>query len=104
MLCLTGAFGLTLSAQTDTIFIGTDTVVTEMLPIQADRPDQTETPYTVPKGYAQMEFGFSITDTEPGFIYTYPAALWKVGVTNNFELRLITNYVTIQKEPKSKTQ
>jgi hypothetical protein len=70
-----------------------------MDPIRADRPDQTETSYLVPDGYFQMELGFSITDTDPGFIYSYPSALWKYGLTDNFELRLITQYITIQKEP-----
>lgn len=68
-------------------------------PIKADRPDQTESSYLVPKGYFQVEMGFSITDTDPGFVYTYPAGLWKYGLSDNFELRLITNYVTIQKAP-----
>lgn len=70
-----------------------------MDPIKADRPDQSESSFLVPKGYFQMELGFSITDTDPGFIYAYPAGLWKYGLTDNFELRLITNYITIQKEP-----
>ena len=70
-----------------------------MDPIRADRPDQTESSFLVPKGYFQVEMGFSITDTDPGFIYAYPAGLWKYGLTDNFELRLITQYITIQKEP-----
>ena len=72
-----------------------------MDPIRADRPDQSESSYLVPKGYAQMELGFSITDTDPGFIYAYPSALWKYGLTDNFELRLITQYITIQKSPNA---
>lgn len=70
-----------------------------MMPsIKTDRPDQTETPHLVPDGYFQMELGFSITDTDPGFLYNYPSALWKYGVTDNFELRLQTDFVTIQEE------
>ena len=64
-----------------------------MDPIRADRPDQTESSFLVPKGYFQVEMGFSITDTDPGFIYAYPAGLWKYGLTDNFELRLITQYI-----------
>ena len=64
--------------------------------IETDRPDQTETPSLVPKGYFQMENGFSIEDTEPGFIYTHPSTLWKVGVTDFFEVRVITEYINIQ--------
>lgn len=68
-------------------------------PIETDRPDQTETASLVPKGYFQMENGFSIEDTEPGFIYTYPSTLWKFGVSENFEIRVITEYINIQRAP-----
>src|SRR5688500_4433167 len=71
-------------------------------PIETDRPDQTETASLVPKGYFQMENGFSIEDTEPGFIYTHPSTLWKVGVSENFEIRLITEYINIQLDPNPK--
>src|SRR5688500_6776482 len=71
-------------------------------PIEADRPDQTETASTVPKGYFQMENGFSIEDTEPGFIYTHPSTLWKVGVSDYFEIRVITEYINIQLDPNPK--
>lgn len=68
-------------------------------PIETDRPDQTETASLVPKGYFQMENGFSIEDTEPGFLYTHPGTLWKFGVSDNFELRVITEYINIQRAP-----
>lgn len=67
--------------------------------IQTDRPDQTETSALVPKGYFQMEHGFSIEDTDPGFIYTMPSSLWKYGLNEHFEIRVITEFVRIQKEP-----
>lgn len=78
-----------ISGQTDTLMM--------MEPIQTDRPDHTETPFLVPKGYFQMEHGFSIEDTDPdlaGFVYSYPSSLWKYGVNENFEIRLITEYIT----------
>lgn len=98
-LLMLGAIGLTadISAQADSTMMA-DTMPA-MDPIKADRPDQSESSFLVPKGYFQVEMGFSITDTDPGFIYAYPAGLWKYGLTDNFELRLITNYITIQKEP-----
>lgn len=71
-------------------------------PIETDRPDQSETPSLVPKGYFQMENGFSIEDTEPGFIYTHPSTLWKIGVSENFEFRVITEYINIQRDPNPK--
>ncbi len=80
-----------LYAQKDTMMV--------MDPIQADRPDQTETAHLVPRGYFQMEHGFSIEETKPGFVYSYPSSLWKFGLTENFELRLVTHYTTIQRAP-----
>jgi hypothetical protein len=79
----------------------TDTMMM-VLPIQTDRPDHTETSALVPRGYFQMENGFSIEDTEPGFIYTHPSTLWKVGVSENFELRVLTEYINIQLDPNPK--
>lgn len=95
-LCISGCYSVIFSQTTTPVM--TDSMP-PMDPIRADRPDQTESSFLVPKGYFQMELGFSITDTDPGFIYAYPSALWKYGLTDNFELRLITQYITIQKEP-----
>src|SRR5687767_7409305 len=71
-------------------------------PIETDRPDQTETASIVPKGYFQMENGFSIERTYPGYVYTHPSTLWKIGVNENFELRVITEYINIQLDPNPK--
>lgn len=68
-------------------------------PIESSRPLRSERPAITPKGYFQMEHEFKIEDTDPGFIYSYPSSVWKVGVTNNFEFRVITEYITVQKEP-----
>lgn len=97
---LFGGFSLSLVGQSDSAMVKSDSAMTmEMEPIVSDRPQQSERPAVTPKGYFQMELGFEVEDTEPGFIYSYPTALWKYGVTNNFEIRLITEYITIQKEP-----
>jgi hypothetical protein len=59
--------------------------------IQTDRPDQTECPYIVPAKHIQLEIGFnyeSISTTDKNWIL--PTALWKYGVNDHFELRLIT--------------
>ena len=101
------AAGLSLSAvaQTDpTVVILDTTVVTDDSTMVLDRiisdlPLQSSRPAITPKGNFQMEHQFIVEDTEPGFIYSYPASLWKYGVTNNFEVRLRTEYRTIQKEP-----
>ena len=64
-------------------------------PIQADRPDQTETPSIVPKGMFQVETGFTLQKNEANSkTFSLPSTLWKYGVNENFELRLITEFVT----------
>ncbi|MEO6132874.1 MAG: transporter [Saprospiraceae bacterium] len=67
-------------------------------PIETDRPDQSESASILPKGYFQMENGFSIQDIKPGFIYTYPSTLWKVSVSEYFEFRVLTEYINITHE------
>ncbi len=98
LVLLSGIFSLHLTGQSDAPMVMDSMPV--MAPIIADRPSQSESSFLVPKGYFQAELGFSITDTDPGFLYTYPSALWKYGLTDNFELRLITQYITIQDEPE----
>jgi hypothetical protein len=59
--------------------------------IQTDRPDQTECPFTVPRRHFQIETGFGYEKAnadEQNFLY--PTILWKYGVNEKFELRLIT--------------
>lgn len=64
-------------------------------PIQADRPDQTETPAIVPRGMFQVETGFTFQkNDEISKTNTLPTALWKYGVNENFELRLITEFTS----------
>lgn len=66
--------------------------------IIADRPDQSDGAYILSKGYFQMENGVGITDLDPGFLYTYPSTLWKVGVSESFEFRVLTEYINITHE------
>jgi hypothetical protein len=64
-------------------------------PIQADRPDQTETPAIVPKGMFQVETGFRFQKNNKfSKNNTLPTVLWKYGVNENFELRLITEFLS----------
>jgi hypothetical protein len=60
--------------------------------IQTDRPDQTETPSLVPKNKVQIETGLTFEKGQDSNVYTLPSVLWKYGVNENFELRLITEY------------
>jgi len=84
------------------LFLGFNVVASAQIsPIQADRPDQTETPAIVPKGMFQLESGFSYQkeDTDNSTL-ALPSALWKYGVNDNFELRIITELETENTENK----
>ncbi len=64
-------------------------------PIATDRPDQTECPFIVPKGYIQAENGFFYEKTTKNSqSMAFPTVLWKYGLSDNFELRLITELVS----------
>ncbi len=73
-------------------------------PLEADRPDQTETPAIVPKGMFQAENGFTFqkNDSE-STTFSLPSTLWKYGVNKNFELRLITDFVSEKNQEEKAT-
>lgn len=66
--------------------------------IITDRPSQNESPSLVPKGWVQIETGMQddFDNDKINNIRTqnilYNTTLWKYGLSNNFELRLITEY------------
>jgi len=83
------SFGFFLSTTTHNIF------AQSLPPIQLDRPDQTECPFLTPKKYIQIENGFTKEKIDrQSKSYTYPSTLWKYGVNERFELRLVTELVT----------
>ncbi len=62
-------------------------------PIQTDRPDQTETPFTVPDNRIQIENGFSfekLNDSTQSF--TLPTILFKLGLNERFEIGIISEF------------
>jgi len=68
-------------------------------PLEADRPDQTETPSIVPKGMFQVESGFTFQKkTSKTTTFSTPSTLWKYGISNSIELRLITEFVFEKEE------
>ena len=74
----------------------------EQTPIQTDRPDQTETPFTVPKNYFQMENGFSFEQTDNNTqSFTQPSTLFKFGLSEKFELGVITEFATVKTDSKT---
>jgi hypothetical protein len=59
--------------------------------METDRPDQTESPFIVPKKWVQIEAGFTATTLKNGFVeFLTPSILSKYGITKKTELRLIT--------------
>ncbi len=64
--------------------------------METDRPDQTESPYLTRKNYLQAEFGFNLEKVDGLTQWVHPTALWKFGLSERFELRLITEMQTIQ--------
>ncbi|HXH20118.1 MAG TPA: transporter [Chitinophagales bacterium] len=65
-------------------------------PLQADRPDQTETPFLVPKRHFQAETGFVFESDDATKVIVHPSLLLKYGALDNVELRLITETQTVK--------
>lgn len=74
----------------------------ELPAIQLDRPDQTECPFIVPRGYIQVENGFNVEHTLTSLTtYNYPSSLWKYGLNEHFEFRLITEVVDVRENGRN---
>lgn len=58
--------------------------------METDRPDQTECPFIVKKGYIQAEAGFNYESQDGLANLVHPTVLWKYGLSTRFEFRLIT--------------
>jgi len=76
----------------------------EQIPIQTDRPDQTECPFIVPKKYFQIENGISFENTDDlSNTFFHPSSLIKYGLTDILELRLIMELTTVTFEQENVT-
>lgn len=64
--------------------------------METDRPDQTESFYITRRGYIQAEIGFNNERYLGSRVTVHPTALWKAGLHERFELRLITELNTIK--------
>jgi hypothetical protein len=68
-------------------------------PLVTDRPDFTEASSTVGRGVVQLESGytFSYNDSEIDAAltrsHTGPEALWRIGITDEVELRIVWTYL-----------
>ncbi|MFL5740835.1 MAG: transporter [Flavisolibacter sp.] len=61
--------------------------------IDTDRPDQTESAFTVPKNFFQGEFGFGKENAKnKNYQLAHPAFLVKYGISKKMELRLEGNF------------
>ena len=65
--------------------------------IETDRPDQTECPFIVKRGFLQAEIGFNRSNRE----YLFPTSLLKYGVSKRFELRYVS---VLAQEPGRETR
>src|SRR5215212_10722 len=64
--------------------------------METDRPDQTESPFTVKHKYFQVEVGVVVIKDQGLSAFALPTVLWKYGICRNFELRLITELNIIE--------
>jgi hypothetical protein len=84
----------------------------ELDDIITDRPDQTESAVTVPKGFIQVELGGSIEktyeyvpgvtsiDTVKGYTHSYPSVLLRYGLSKRVELRFGIEYMQYKEKAK----
>jgi len=76
----------------------------ELIPIQTDRPDQTECPFIVPKKYFQIENGISFEHSDDlANTFLHPSSLIKYGLSDILELRLILELTTVALEHENAT-
>jgi hypothetical protein len=79
--------------------------------ISTDRPDQSESPYLMDKGYFQVELGgaiektgeyvWSVTgDVVTFHTHSYPSALFRYGLSKNVELRASIEYLQLKSKAK----
>jgi len=64
--------------------------------METDRPDQTESVFITKKNYLQAEFGFNLERDGGLKNFVHPTALWKYGASKRFELRMITEFVSVE--------
>lgn len=75
--------------------------------IITDRPDQTESSSTVPKGSLQIESGLLIGFTEQNLFsesqILAPTTLFRYGITKGIEIRVVNQLESIKNQTSSKT-
>jgi Putative MetA-pathway of phenol degradation len=87
------------------LLVISNTRAQKIVSIQLDRPDQTECPFIVPAKHFQAEMGFvyeKVNKATTSIIA--PTILWKYGINNSTELRLITESETVRTNKTINTQ
>lgn len=86
------------------LFLEAGYLLAQTGPIQLDRPDQTECPFIVPEKYIQFESGLTFENiNEELKNISHPTVLWKYGLNEKFEFRLITELVSVKDAVKTST-
>ena len=80
-------------------------LVADEPPLITDRPDQTESAFTIPRGLIQIEGGWSYGEfDEPESdttVQAFPQALLRIGLNDRFELRLGVPGIEIEQTDSS---
>lgn len=73
--------------------------------IITDRPDQTESSSTVEQGSLQIESGILLGSAKDDLfseeVFLAPTMLWRYGITNGVELRLLTEFASVKNKLNS---
>lgn len=82
-------------------------ITTTAQTIITDRPDQTESSSTIPKGSLQIEAGFLTGSAKDDLIserqILAPTVLFRYGITQGFELRALTQFESIKNKLSNET-
>lgn len=91
---------LLIAGLTITTLTAAQTIERNTEPLITDRPDATESPYTVGKGNFQIETGASFIDNSTDKLdqteTIYNTALLRYGLSQNFEIRVGWDYINAQ--------
>lgn len=72
--------------------------------METDRPDQTESPFIVKRGYFQLESGFNKNYISSENEYFFPTNLMKLGLSKKFEFRYLSVLSASQQKIRFKSE
>ena len=65
----------------------------ELTELTVDRPGFADTPFTVPSGMYQFEFGFDYFKRPTGEFYNLPVGMLRTGISKRSEIRVSTRHI-----------